>query len=59
MKPTHLKTPRTIDEGIWIPGGAAIEIPYKPKLGFWDYVLFGLSIVIGCAALWIFFWLVT
>jgi hypothetical protein len=57
MKPSHLKTPRTMGEGIWLDGGAAIEKPYVERLGFWDVVMLLAAACIMAGAVWIFFWL--
>jgi len=59
MKKSHFTTPRTMEEGVWHPWGAAIEKPYKGEsLGLLDYLLFALSAVIFSAAVWLFFILV-
>lgn len=59
MKPSHLKTPRTMGEGVWMSGGAAIEKPYVERLGFWDLVLILAAASIMAGSVWIFLLLVT
>jgi hypothetical protein len=58
MKPSHFTTPRTMDDGVWMPGGAPIQRPHHQGLGFWDFVLLGCSGGIIAIAVWIFCWLV-
>lgn len=58
MKPSHLKTPRTMGEGVWLEGGASIEKPHVERVGFWDFVMLLASVCIMAGAIWIFCWLV-
>lgn len=58
MKPSHLKTPRTMGEGVWLAGGAAIEKPHVERIGFWDVVMLLASACIMAGAVWVFIWLV-
>jgi len=47
MKKSHFTTPRTMDDAVWHPWGAAIEKPAEePAFGFWDCVLLIVTVIV-------------
>lgn len=54
MKDSHLRTPRTMDEGHWTPG----YVIHEPKISKWERVAdYVLAIVIGvCVAATLVTW---
>jgi len=53
MKPSYFQTPRTMDEAVWHPWGATIEISSKPKTNIYDFVFWFLALVVICAVIYI------
>ena len=53
MKSSYFQTPRTMEEAVWHPWGAAIEVPVTSKVNAYDTIIFVLAIVIVCMTIYI------
>jgi len=53
MKSSYLQTPRTMDEAVWHPWGAAIEVQTPAKGHVYDVVVYLLSFAVACTTIYI------
>lgn len=53
MKSSYFQTPRTMDEAVWHPWGAAIEVPVEPQANVYDVVISVLAFVVVCLTIYI------
>lgn len=58
MKPSHFRTPRTMEDSTWYAWGAPIERPWKPvrSMSTIDAVFCGLAVAIFASAVAIILW---
>lgn len=56
MKPSHLKTPRTMNEGIWMSGYQSGSVGKSPIAEDVASILVAVAIGIGLAALLVAWW---
>ena len=52
MKSSYLQTPRTMDEAVWHPWGAAIEMPAQSKTHIYDVVVYLLAFATACTTVY-------
>lgn len=53
MKSSYFQTPRTMDEAVWHPWGASIEIPSASKNNAYDIVICVLAFAVVCMTVYI------
>ena len=53
MKSSYFQTPRTMDEAVWHPWGAAVEIPAVQRNNAYDVVVYVLAFAVVCMTVYI------
>ena len=53
MKSSYFQTPRTMDEAVWHPWGAAVEIPTVHRNNAYDVVVYVLAFAVVCMTVYI------